>query len=160
MKKIKTMKSLVKYLIENNKKISAMESCTGGEIASTITNIEGASNVFEFSAVTYSNEYKMKMGVNKEVINKYSVYSIETANEMSKTISKYTNANYSIGVTGQLKRKDPNNKTNEDKKIYISIYNKDNDTYLGKIIIADKLTRKSNKKKVVKTIIQMFNNIL
>lgn len=52
MKKIKTMKSLVKYLIENNKKISTMESCTGGEIASTITNIEGASNVFEFSAVT------------------------------------------------------------------------------------------------------------
>lgn len=100
------------------------------------------------------------MGVNKEVINKYSVYSIETANEMSKTISKYTNANYSIGVTGQLKRKDPNNKTNEDNKIYISIYNKDNDTYLGKIIIADKLTRKANKKKVVKTIIQMFNNIL
>lgn len=160
MKKIKTMKSLVKYLIENNKKISTMESCTGGEIASTITNIEGASNVFEFSAVTYSNEYKMKMGVNKEVINKYSVYSIETANEMSKTISKYTNVNYSIGVTGQLKRKDPNNKTNEDNKIYISIYNKDNDTYLGKIIIADKLTRKANKKKVVKTIIQMFNNIL
>ena len=115
MKKIKTMKSLVKYLIENNKKISTMESCTGGEIASTITNIEGASNVFEFSAVTYSNEYKIKMGVNKEVINKYSVYSIETANEMSKTISKYTNANYSIGVTGQLKRKDPNNKTNEDE---------------------------------------------
>lgn len=160
MKKIKTMKSLVKYLIENNKKISTMESCTGGEIASTITNIEGASNVFEFSAVTYSNEYKIKMGVNKEVINKYSVYSIETANEMSKTISKYTNANYSIGVTGQLKRKDHNNKTNEDNKIYISIYNKDNDTYLGKIIIADKLTRKANKKKVVKTIIQMFNNIL
>ena len=135
MKKIKTMKSLVKYLIENNKKISAMESCTGGEIASTITNIEGASNVFEFSAVTYSNEYKIKMGVNKEVINKYSVYSIETANEMSKTISKYTNTNYSIGVTGQLKRKDPNNKTNEDNKIYISIYNKDNDTYHNKIII-------------------------
>lgn len=160
MKKIKTMKSLVKYLIENNKKISTMESCTGGEIASTITNIEGASNVFEFSAVTYSNEYKIKMGVNKEIINKYSVYSIETANEMSKTISKYTNVNYSIGVTGQLKRKDPNNKTNEDNKIYISIYNKDNDTYLGKIIIADKLTRKANKKKVVKTIIQMFNNIL
>ena len=84
MKKIKTMKSLVKYLIQNNKKISTMESCTGGEIASTITNIEGASNAFEFSAVTYSNEYKIKMGVNKEVINKYSVYSIETANEMSK----------------------------------------------------------------------------
>ena len=142
MKKIKTMKSLVKYLIENNKKISTMESCTGGEIASTITNIEGASNVFEFSAVTYSNEYKIKMGVNKEVIN------------------KYTNANYSIGVTGQLKRKDPNNKTNEDNKIYISIYNKDNDTYHNKIIIADKLTRKANKKKTVKTIIQMFNNIL
>ncbi len=154
------MKKIIELLAKKHKKISTMESCTGGGVANAITNIEGASSVLEFSAVTYSNEYKIKMGVNKEVINKYSVYSIETANEMSKTISKYTNANYSIGVTGQLKRKDPNNKTNEDNKIYISIYNKDNDTYLGKIIIADKLTRKANKKKVVKTIIQMFNNIL
>lgn len=154
------MKEVVQKLILLNKTVSTMESCTGGYIANSITNVEGSSNIFKFGAVTYSNEYKIKMGVNKEVINKYSVYSIETANEMSKTISKYTNANYSIGVTGQLKRKDPNNKTNEDNKIYISIYNKDNDTYHNKIIIADKLTRKANKKKVVKTIIQMFNNIL
>ena len=70
MKKIKTMKSLVKYLIENNKKISTMESCTGGYIANSITNVEGSSNIFKFGAVTYSNEYKIKMGVNKEVINK------------------------------------------------------------------------------------------
>lgn len=154
------MNKVVELLIKNNKTISTMESCTGGALVNAITNIPGASEVLKFSAVTYSNEYKIKMGVNKEVINKYSVYSIETANEMSKTISKYTNTNYSIGVTGQLKRKDPNNKTNEDNKIYISIYNKDNDTYHNKIIIANKLTRKANKKKVVKTIIQMFNNIL
>ena len=105
------MKELVKLLSLNHKTISVMESCTGGGLANAITNIEGASDIISFGAVTYSNKAKIKMGVNKKIIEKYSVYSIEVANEMSKNISNYTNSNYGIGVTGQLKRKDPNNKT-------------------------------------------------
>lgn len=45
-----------------------MESCTGGGVANAITNIEGSSRVFMFGAVTYSNEYKIKMGVNRNII--------------------------------------------------------------------------------------------
>ena len=103
------MKDLVKLLIEKNKTISTMESCTGGGVANAITNVEGASNVLKFSAVTYSNEFKIKMGVDKSIIDKYSVYSIETANEMSKNISKFTNSDYGIGITGKLNRVDENN---------------------------------------------------
>ena len=55
------MNELLCKLKTNNKTISSMESCTGGGFANAITNIEGASDVINFSAVTYSNEYKIKM---------------------------------------------------------------------------------------------------
>ena len=62
---MKEMESLVKILIDKKKTIVSMESCTGGQFASEVTNIEGASEVLKFSAVTYSNEFKIKMGVDK-----------------------------------------------------------------------------------------------
>ena len=64
------MKKLISKLTKLNKTISTMESCTGGALANAITNIEGASNVIKFSAVTYSNEFKIKMGVSKNIIDK------------------------------------------------------------------------------------------
>lgn len=90
------MNEVIKLLTEKNKTISTMESCTGGGIANAITNIEGSSEVFKFGAVTYSNEYKIKMGVSSNIIDKYTVYSTETSNEMSKNISNYTNSNYGL----------------------------------------------------------------
>ena len=53
------MNKVVELLIKNNKTISTMESCTGGALVNAITNIPGASEVLKFSAVTYSNEYKI-----------------------------------------------------------------------------------------------------
>ena len=160
MKKIKTMKSLVKYLIENNKKISTMESCTGGGIANAITNIEGASEVFKFTAVTYSNEYKIKMGVDKNIIDEYSVYSMETANEMSKNISKFTNSNYGVGITGKLNRVDRFNPYGLDNVVYISIYDKDNNKYYNSIVEAKLSTRKDNKELVINEVIKLLNEII
>ena len=76
------MKKVVDRLKDLNKTVATMESCTGGFVASSITDIEGASDVLKFSAVTYSNEYKIKMGVSSEIIDKYSVYSKEVAREI------------------------------------------------------------------------------
>ena len=84
------MEKVVKRLISLNKTISTMESCTGGSVVNSITNVEGASEILKFSAVTYSNEFKIKMGVDRDIIDKYSVYSMETAMEMSKNISLFT----------------------------------------------------------------------
>ena len=53
------MKEIVEKLIKLNKTISTMESCTGGYVANGITNIPGASSVFMFGAITYSNDYKI-----------------------------------------------------------------------------------------------------
>ena len=84
------MEEIIRLLKEKGLYISTMESCTGGGLVNALTNIEGSSEVLKYSAVTYSNEFKIKMGVSSEVIDKYSVYSIETANEMALKISEFT----------------------------------------------------------------------
>ena len=101
-------KEIVEKLKKHKKTISMMESCTGGFVASEITNIEGASEILKFSAVTYSNEFKIKMGVSKEIIDTYSVYSKETSMEMSKRISEFTNSHYGVGITGKINKDDEN----------------------------------------------------
>ena len=154
------MKDIVDKLILLNKTISTMESCTGGAVANAITNIEGASSVLKFSAVTYSNEYKIKMGVSEDIINKYTVYSMETANEMSKNISNFTNSNYGVGITGQINKVDPANVVDNCNKIYISIYDRDKDTYYNKELVAVNETRDKNKEIIIENIIDMLNNII
>ena len=154
------MKKIVKLLTEKNKTISTMESCTGGGVANAITSIEGASEVLKFSAVTYSNEYKIKMGVSSKIIDKYSVYSMETAMEMSKNISKFANSNYGVGITGKLNRIDKNNLFGEDNVVYISIYDKDNDKYYNKEIKVFKSTREQNKKVIIKEIEKILLEVI
>ncbi len=154
------MEEIVSILTKLNKTISTMESCTGGGIVNAITNIPGASEVLKFSAVTYSNEYKIKMGVSEDIINKYTVYSMEVAKEMSKNIAMYSASNYGIGVTGQLNRKDPHNSTSEMDKVYISIYDKDKDTYYNKVYTCEYVNRVDNKNKVISLVIEMLKSIL
>lgn len=154
------IRKIIIKLIENKKTISTMESCTGGGLVNEITNIERASEVLKFSAVTYSNEYKIKMGVDKSIIDTYSVYSMETANEMSKNISKFTNSNYGIGITGKLNRPDINNNYGKDNIVYISIYDKNNNKYYNKKLEVTKETRKENKELVINIIIDMLVEII
>lgn len=146
------MKELVEILKNNNETISTMESCTGGALASAITDIEGASEVLKFSAVTYSNEYKIKLGVSSEVIDTYSVYSIETAREMARNISIFSNSDYGVGITGKLNRVDKDNLYGADNIVFISIYDKILDIYHDLSIEVNKSSRKENKEVVLEYI--------
>lgn len=154
------MKQIIDLLKEKNKTISTMESCTGGGVANAITNIEGASEVLRYSAVTYSNEYKIKMGVSEEVINTYSVYSMETAIEMSKNISNFAQSNIGVGITGKLNRVDINNPYGEDNVVFISIYDRDNDKYYNYQVEATESSRKENKELVINKIKEELINII
>lgn len=151
---------IVKMLKEKNKYVSTMESCTGGGLVNAITNIPGASEILKFSAVTYSNEFKIKMGVSKETIDTYSVYSMETAIDMSKKISEFTNSNYGIGITGKLNRADINNLAGDDNMVYFSIYNKDTNTNYNDSIRVSKSSREENKDEVITKIVNNFYEIL
>ena len=154
------MKDIIEKLIKLNKTISTMESCTGGGVVNAIANIPGASEVLKFSAVTYSNEFKIKMGVASDVIEKYTVYSIETAMEMSKNISLFTNSSYGIGITGKLNRQDKNNKFGSNNKVYISIYDKELDKFYNFDILVTKKTREENKQMIIDFIILKLKEIL
>ena len=154
------MQELVELLKERNLQISTMESCTGGGFANEITSIEGASEILKFSAVTYSNEYKIKMGVSREVIEKYSVYSIQTADEMSKNIAKFANSDIGIGITGKINRSDKFNLNGKDNIIFVSIYFRDNNKYYDYEVEAIDGTRVENKRYIVSVIINKLLNIL
>ena len=157
------MKDVVNFLIEKKMTIATMESCTGGFVVSSITDIDGSSNVLKFSAVTYSNEYKIKMGVSKEVIDKYSVYSINVAREMAKKISDFANSDIGVGITGKINRVDENNLFGDNNKIFYAIYDKNNDKYYEYELIAIKDTRLNNKKYIMecisKSLFEILNNV-
>lgn len=150
----------IKKLIELKKTISTMESCSGGALANTITNIPDASKIFSFGAVTYSNEYKIKMGVDKNIIDTYSVYSMQTANEMSKKISMFTSSDFGVGITGKLNKKDPNNLYGNDNKVYISVYDRKNDTFYNKEVTVNSFDRKENKDYVLNEVFSLIYGLL
>lgn len=154
------LKEIIEILTNKNQTISIMESCTGGGLANAITNIEGASNILKFSAVTYSNEYKIKMGVSEDVIDKYSVYSIETAHEMAKSISDFTNSDYTVGITGKLNKVDPNNKNGNDNEVFVSIYERGSDRYNDLDIFVTKENREDNKLEVIQKVVDKLLDII
>lgn len=143
------IESLVRELDKRSKTISAMESCTGGALANEITNIKGASNVLKYSAVTYSDEYKIKMGVEKSIIYNYGIYSKQTAKEMAKSICTFAKSDFGIGITGII-----------NKEVYICIYDREHIKYYDLYIILENVSRKENKEKIVMYTINKMKEIL
>lgn len=152
---------IISKLDDLKRTIATMESCTGGALASEITNHPGASEVLKYSAVTYSNEYKIKMGVSEEVIDKYSVYSMETAIEMAKNISEFAVSDYGVGITGKINISDPSNRHGDNDIVFVAIYDKNHDDYTKMTIqVPHDKTRKEVKDYIVENIGNMLLNIL
>ena len=154
-------KLLVDLLRKQQQTIAFMESCTGGMLASEITNIEGASEVLKASLVTYCNEWKEKFGVDSNILEKNGVYSTETARQMAKAACKLIDSDWAIGITGQLGRMDPNNPGAQENKVYYSAYNKkENTCYDDQICVMPNQNRKKQKEEVVKKVIDFILRIL
>ena len=147
-------KKLVDILKSKGQTIAIMESCTGGGLANEITNISGASEVFEFGAVTYSNKSKIMLGKEKmnETIEKYSVYSKETAEVMAEAIATLANSTFGIGITGQLEKK-----TNE---VDFSIYNSNDKSFDTVHLTLADIDRKDNKIVIINQIIERLLKVV
>lgn len=102
-------RQLTLLLIEQKKTIALMESCTGGLLASLLTDTEGASAILKGSYVTYSNEAKIKCGVPADTIARFGVYSEETAIAMAAAARHNYSTDIGVGVTGSLGTVDPAN---------------------------------------------------
>ncbi len=92
---------VVRKLKEKGLTISAAESCTGGLFAKTLTDIPGASDIFDRSIVTYSNKAKVEeLGVSEKTLEEYGAVSEQTAGEMAAGIAKVSGSDIGISVTG------------------------------------------------------------
>jgi nicotinamide-nucleotide amidase len=92
---------LGRLLKSKEKKIATAESCTGGWIAQTITEVSGSSAWFDRGFVTYSNSAKNQMlGVKHETLDKFGAVSAQTATEMANGALANSDADCAIAVTG------------------------------------------------------------
>ena len=92
---------LVRRLKEGNHTLTLAESCTGGLLASTLTDIAGASSWFKKSWVTYANEAKVnELGVDPEELASKGAVSAQVAIVMAKGALKRAEANFATSVTG------------------------------------------------------------
>ena len=148
------MISIVKILTKKKLTISFAESCTGGLLASSITSISGASKIFNFGLVTYSNQAKIKvLKVNKNIIRKYGAVSHECCYAMVKNLSKISKANINVSITGIAGPKG-GTKQKPVGLVYIGV-KKGNKTQINKCLFKSK-KRSSIQKAAVKKALNLI----
>jgi PncC family amidohydrolase len=77
-----------------------MESCTGGLLATTITDVAGSSAYFRGGFVSYTAEMKIALGVDTELVARHGVVSAEVAQDMARACRQRLGADFGVGITG------------------------------------------------------------
>jgi len=86
---------------QKNIMVATAESCTGGLIAGTLTEVSGSSDMLDRGFVTYSNEAKTDLlGVSPDMLDRYGAVSSEVAAAMAEGALSRANADLTIAVTG------------------------------------------------------------
>ena len=92
---------VVKLLTARKKTLALAESCTGGLIASRVTDVPGASEIFLGGVVSYANTAKEKfLGVRAETLKTFGAVSEETAREMAVGVRERFGSDFALAVTG------------------------------------------------------------
>lgn len=98
---LKTSFQIVNLLKNKKITLAVAESCTGGMLSQVITDINGASKIFKFGVVTYSNQSKIKyLKVPLKTIRKFGSVSGECCKSMVNNLSKISKARLNIAITG------------------------------------------------------------
>lgn len=98
---VQLVRQMAAQLSQNRQKICTAESCTGGLIAKTLTDLAGSSDWFDRGFVTYSNQAKSDMlGVPASMIDEYGAVSEAVATAMASGALDHSQADYAIAVTG------------------------------------------------------------
>ncbi len=101
MDELERLKKIIERFTKKNLKIAIAESCTGGYVSHMITNISGASNVFERGIVCYSNQAKIDLlKVKPKSIEMHGAVSEEAVKQLAFNVKKLSNVEIGIGVSG------------------------------------------------------------
>lgn len=92
---------VVRLLFAAGKTLTVAESCTGGCVAHRLTNVPGASQVFDSGLIVYGNEAKMRLlGVSPSTLQKHGAVSENTAQEMASGARRSAKTDYAVSITG------------------------------------------------------------
>ncbi len=95
------LEKIKKILITKKYKISVVESCTGGLLASQLTKLSGSSKFFNLGLVTYSNNSKKSLlRIPNKLIKKYGAVSSKCCFQMVKNLNKISKSQVCISITG------------------------------------------------------------
>ena len=98
---IKLAENAVKKLKDKNKTLALAESCTGGWVSKVITDVSGASAVYQGGVCSYSNQVKMNiLGVKEETLSAFGAVSQQVAVQMAQGVRKAHNSDIGKGKTG------------------------------------------------------------
>lgn len=118
--------AVVAMLKEHHLKVATAESCTGGLIAKRITDVPGASEVFECGIISYANEIKHKvLDVSEDDLNKYGAVSEPVAKQMAQGALKVSGADIAVSVTG-IAGPDSDSTDKPVGLVYIGLADKEN----------------------------------
>lgn len=118
--------AVIEKLIEKHMKVATAESCTGGLIAKRITDVPGASEVFDCGIISYANEIKHRvLGVSEDDLNKYGAVSEPVARQMAQGALKVSGADIAVSVTG-IAGPDSDSTNKPVGLIYIGLADRDN----------------------------------
>lgn len=93
--------TLAASLNERHLKLACAESCTGGWIAKSLTDLSGSSRWFDCGVVTYSNQAKINLlGVSAQTLDAHGAVSQPVVKEMVLGLLDRCDANYGIAVSG------------------------------------------------------------
>ncbi len=151
------LKETTKKLKEKKLKIATAESCTGGLIGHTLTNISGSSEYYDRGVITYSNNAKKELlNVKKETLEKHGAVSKQVALEMAEGIRKKSKADIGISSTGIA---GPTGGTKEKPVglVYIGISTK-TETKVEKHVFEK--NRLGNKEETVNTVLKMIKKTI
>ena len=94
-------KTLAAILLSRNWTVSLAESCTGGLVCATLTELAGSSEWFERGYITYSNEAKNEcLGVPSQLIESHGAVSEQVAKAMAEGARINSGSNVAISITG------------------------------------------------------------
>lgn len=97
----KKAEALLKILSDKQIRLSLAESCTGGLIATFLTDVSGSSDVFVESLVTYANDSKMqRLRVSGNTLEKFGAVSSQCVEEMTKGLLLGSSSNLALSVSG------------------------------------------------------------
>jgi nicotinamide-nucleotide amidase len=96
-----TFESVVGDMLRQRRlRLATMESCTGGLLASTITDVPGSSGYFQGGIVSYQTDMKLEYGVDPAVVEEFGVISAECARAMAAAARERLDADVGVGITG------------------------------------------------------------